>query len=282
VWAGFFQTRLESRYTFVVAATLTAIPFAGVHIPLLLLDDDLSVLSVLKGVAGLLISGFAVRLLLGVTLRGAADSVLAVGLLHQIFDASNNRGALVDSLLDDARGRYGRGGDRGPDTSDRRRPLEAPTGSLREASDTGPVTCRQATKISTSIRGLTAQTPSGPIAIRSGPEIFLTIFFDATCLFTIPTKSPCWVPATATQTALKPYLAAIAVSGSLIDGTSAAGDGRAVTDPGDSGTGGELSAPRAVHAVPSATRPNAMAATATRGRFEPGHMAISQSHDVAV
>jgi hypothetical protein len=32
----------------------------------------------------------------------ASDSVLAVGILHQIFDASNNNGALVDSLLDGA------------------------------------------------------------------------------------------------------------------------------------------------------------------------------------
>jgi hypothetical protein len=30
------------------------------------------------------------------------DSVLAVGILHQIFDASNNNDALVDSLLDGA------------------------------------------------------------------------------------------------------------------------------------------------------------------------------------
>jgi hypothetical protein len=37
-----------------------------------------------------------------VTLRAASDSVLAVGVLHQIFDASNNNGALVDSLLDGA------------------------------------------------------------------------------------------------------------------------------------------------------------------------------------
>jgi hypothetical protein len=28
--------------------------------------------------------------------------VLAVGILHQIFDASNNNGGLVDSLLDSA------------------------------------------------------------------------------------------------------------------------------------------------------------------------------------
>ena len=39
---------------------------------------------------------------MGVTLRATLDSVLAVGILHQIFDASNNNGALVDSLLDGA------------------------------------------------------------------------------------------------------------------------------------------------------------------------------------
>jgi membrane protease YdiL (CAAX protease family) len=102
VWAGFFQTRLETRFNFVMAAVLTALPFAGVHVPLLLLDDQVSALSILVGIAGLLILGIVVRLLMGVTMRAAADSVLAVGVLHQIFDASNNNGALVDSLLDGA------------------------------------------------------------------------------------------------------------------------------------------------------------------------------------
>jgi len=49
----------------------------------------------------LLILGIVVRLLMGVMMRAAADSVLAVGVLHQIFDANNN-GGLVDSLLDGA------------------------------------------------------------------------------------------------------------------------------------------------------------------------------------
>jgi hypothetical protein len=39
---------------------------------------------------------------MGVTMRAAADSVLAVGVLHQIFDASNNNGGLINSLLDGA------------------------------------------------------------------------------------------------------------------------------------------------------------------------------------
>jgi CAAX protease family protein len=102
VWAGFFQTRLEARFNFVVAAALTALPFAGVHVPLLLLDNQVSPRSVLIGIAGLLILGIVLRLLMGVMLRAASDSVLAVGVLHQIFDASNNNGALVDSLLDGA------------------------------------------------------------------------------------------------------------------------------------------------------------------------------------
>jgi uncharacterized protein len=102
VWAGFFQTRLEARFPFVVAAALTALPFAGVHVPLLLLDDQASARSVLIGIAGLLILGVVIRLLMGVMMRAALDSVLAVGILHRIFDASNNNGSLVDSLLDGA------------------------------------------------------------------------------------------------------------------------------------------------------------------------------------
>jgi membrane protease YdiL (CAAX protease family) len=104
VWAGFFQTRLEARFNFVVAAVVTALPFAGVHVPLLLLDDQVSALSVLRGIAGLLILAIVIRLLMGVMMRAALDSVLAVGVLHQIFDASNNNSALVDSVLEGADG----------------------------------------------------------------------------------------------------------------------------------------------------------------------------------
>ena len=42
----------------------------------------------------MLILGVVVRLLMGVMMQAALDSVLAVGVLHQIFDASNNNGAL--------------------------------------------------------------------------------------------------------------------------------------------------------------------------------------------
>src|SRR5215217_8242101 len=71
------------------------------HRPLLF-SDQVSALSILRGSAGLLILGIAIRLLMGVMLRAALDSVLAVGVLHQIFDASTNNGSLVDSVLDGA------------------------------------------------------------------------------------------------------------------------------------------------------------------------------------
>ncbi len=101
VWAGFLQTRLERRHNLVVAALLTALPFAAIHIPLQL-TGDISVGSVLLGVGGLLVLGTVIRLLIGVVLRAAADSVLAVGILHAVFNTSNNQDGLVDGLLDGA------------------------------------------------------------------------------------------------------------------------------------------------------------------------------------
>lgn len=103
VWAGFLQTRLEERFPFLAAAVLSAMPFAGVHVPLLLLGDGVTWLSVLTGIGGLLVLGIVVRVMIGVVLRAAADSLLAVAVLHQLFDASNNQGSLVDSLLDGSR-----------------------------------------------------------------------------------------------------------------------------------------------------------------------------------
>ena len=100
VWAGFLQTRLERRHTLVVAALVTSVPFAGIHLPLLLIGAT-SVWPVVVGAAKLLVLGAAMRLMLGVILRGTG-SLLAVGLLHGVFNASNNRGGLVDTLLDGA------------------------------------------------------------------------------------------------------------------------------------------------------------------------------------
>jgi membrane protease YdiL (CAAX protease family) len=94
-WAGFFQTRLEQRHNIVVAAALTAIPFAGIHVPLLLVDDR----NVVTGYGKLLLFGILVRLMMGITLRAAGDSVLIVGLLHSVLNQSNNPSGIVADLL---------------------------------------------------------------------------------------------------------------------------------------------------------------------------------------
>jgi membrane protease YdiL (CAAX protease family) len=99
VWAGFFQGRLERRHGLLGAAALTALPFAAIHVPLQF-TGDLAVGPLALTIGALLVFGVLVRLLVGVTVCGAAGSVLAAGVVHATFNASNNAGGLVDDLLD--------------------------------------------------------------------------------------------------------------------------------------------------------------------------------------
>jgi uncharacterized protein len=98
VWAGFFQGRLEQRHGFLPAAALTAVPFAAVHLPLAFIGD-LTAARVGLAVGALFVLGVVMRLLVGATVRGAAGSLLAAGVVHASFNASNNEGNLVDDLL---------------------------------------------------------------------------------------------------------------------------------------------------------------------------------------
>jgi len=98
VWAGFLQTRLERRHGLAGAAGLTSIAFAGIHVPLGFVGD-FSATSVAVGFAVLLAVSVLIRLLVGVMLRAAADSLLAVGVLHAVWNTSNNEGGVADSLL---------------------------------------------------------------------------------------------------------------------------------------------------------------------------------------
>ncbi len=97
-WAGVVQTRLE-RFGLLAAAALTAVPFALIHMPFQFFGD-FSAGSVVAGLVALLIFGAVFRLMLGVVLRGTRDSVLAVALLHTVFNRSNNTDGLATSLLD--------------------------------------------------------------------------------------------------------------------------------------------------------------------------------------
>jgi uncharacterized protein len=106
-WAGFVQTRLERRHSLPVAAVLTAIPFALIHMPLHFIGD-FTAQSLATALVTLLIVSVLVRLLLGVVLRGTRDSILAVALVHTAFNRSNNDEGVVAGLLEgQARGLAG-------------------------------------------------------------------------------------------------------------------------------------------------------------------------------
>jgi membrane protease YdiL (CAAX protease family) len=99
-WAGFLQTRLERRTNLYLAAALTAIPFAGIHLPLAVINGmtapkDLAIHFVL-----LTILAVVLRSLLGLVLRGTANSLLAVAMLHTVFNRSNNTNGIAAKLLE--------------------------------------------------------------------------------------------------------------------------------------------------------------------------------------
>jgi uncharacterized protein len=98
-WAGVVHTRLEASYGLVKAALLTAVPFALFHMPLHFIGD-FSIESLTGALVTLLIVCATVRLMLGVFLRGTGGSILAVAVLHAVFNRSNNDEGLVAALVD--------------------------------------------------------------------------------------------------------------------------------------------------------------------------------------
>lgn len=103
-WAGFMQTRLEARRSVITAALITAVPFALIHMPLHFIGS-FSAGSLAADFVALLIICALVRVMNGVVLRGARDSVLAVAVLHSVFNRTNNdEGVVAAVLIGDMRG----------------------------------------------------------------------------------------------------------------------------------------------------------------------------------
>ncbi|KRE99019.1 hypothetical protein ASG88_14870 [Nocardioides sp. Soil777] len=98
-WSGVVQTRLERRFGLVRAALLTAVPFALVHLPLHFIGD-FTIASVTGALVTLLLVCAVVRLMLGVYLRGTRDSILAVAVLHSVFNRSNNDEGVIAALVE--------------------------------------------------------------------------------------------------------------------------------------------------------------------------------------
>jgi membrane protease YdiL (CAAX protease family) len=96
-WAGFAQSRLMARHGLLRGSLLTAIPFALIHLPLAFETGGLG------GTGGrdlaitwAVLVAFAplVRYLYGTFLIDSGGSVLAVGIVHASFNASQKLGAV--------------------------------------------------------------------------------------------------------------------------------------------------------------------------------------------
>jgi uncharacterized protein len=98
-WSGVVQTRLERRHGLVKAALLTAVPFALAHMPLHFIGN-FSAGSLITALVTLLIVSALVRLMIGVFLRGTRESILAVALLHTVFNRTNNDEGVVAALVE--------------------------------------------------------------------------------------------------------------------------------------------------------------------------------------
>ena len=92
------QTHLERRHGVFTAALLTAVPFGFAHWPLAFLGD-VTVTSALVSLGLFLLLGALVRPLFGLILRGSRDSLLAVALMHSIFNRTNNADGISARLL---------------------------------------------------------------------------------------------------------------------------------------------------------------------------------------
>jgi membrane protease YdiL (CAAX protease family) len=99
-WAGFMQTRLEQRHNLFVSAALTAIPFAGIHMPLQLLNGTPSPTQFVLNFLLLTVLAIVVRSYFGLVMRGTGGSLLAVGVSHTIFNRSNNTEGIAALLLE--------------------------------------------------------------------------------------------------------------------------------------------------------------------------------------
>lgn len=99
-WAGFLQSRLERRHNFYIAAALTAIPFAAVHLPLRIINGATTPESLGIAFLILLVISFIFRSLIGMVLRGAANSILLAATTHTFFNRSNNIDGIAADILE--------------------------------------------------------------------------------------------------------------------------------------------------------------------------------------
>ena len=87
-WAGFFQRRATARWGYLGGATVTALMFTAVHLPLAFYGvHDAGDLGF--NIAAMVISGLGMRLLIGAFDEWGRRSILALAVIHATFNASS-------------------------------------------------------------------------------------------------------------------------------------------------------------------------------------------------
>jgi len=99
-WTGFMQTRLERRHNFFLVASVTAVPFAIVHLPLRVITKEATTSAELLGsFIVLVVFCLFFRTFIGTVARGATNSVLLAAVTHTFFNRSNNADGLAADVL---------------------------------------------------------------------------------------------------------------------------------------------------------------------------------------
>lgn len=91
-WGGFLQSRLMARHGLLVAAVLTGLPFAAIHLPLYLAEGWNE--ETARNIALLFLLVPVYRYLLGMHLLDTGGSVLAIGIQHASWNAAGSLGSV--------------------------------------------------------------------------------------------------------------------------------------------------------------------------------------------
>ncbi|WP_176337028.1 CPBP family intramembrane glutamic endopeptidase [Kocuria salina] len=91
-WGGFLQSRLIARHGLLIAALLTGLPFAAIHLPLYLAEGWSA--ETARNLALLFLLVPVYRYLLGMHLLDTGGSVLAIGIQHASWNAAGSLGAV--------------------------------------------------------------------------------------------------------------------------------------------------------------------------------------------
>ena len=98
-WAGFAQSRLMARHGLLLGTLVTAVFFAGIHVPLYLQGEP-TWSELALGLVVLLAVAPVYRYLLGMLLLDTGGSILAVGVQHASWNAAQKLGAVDGGAWD--------------------------------------------------------------------------------------------------------------------------------------------------------------------------------------